>query len=511
MTKVMTGILFNKLNGRTTRGIKPLVNKRIACAIASSNYWSSTENSGNNAWNVNFGGTNSNNNNKNNSNYVRAVAALDDEEKASVMEAYDDCCRNKMGSPDCIEFRLHPETIIVLAVNIKMRCYQPGLSKTFIVKRPKLREIFAAFFLDRIVQHWIYLRINPLFEERFVSMGNVSYNCRKGFGTLAARLRLYNDMHKHGFSHELFIGKFDLFSCFMSTDKEVLWAKLEEFIPANYKGDDLETLMYLLKITVFHRPQDLCERRGDLSLWGRLAKEKSLFYCNGLPIGNITTQILLNFLLSYFDEWILWRIATLGYEHPEEHYLRFVDDFPIHSMPVEHITLLHRESRVWLWENLHFRMHPDKVYIQPQFHGVKFVGGVILQDRMYIINRTVAAMYLRVNYTEILCRVIIEKGATETRLSLLQHCVSSLNSYSGFLVHGKSYNLQKKLLLPLQWFWKVCYTKGNLNVVVIKKQYKLTNYLIHEQELQCRITDSLRPRHRESFPDDKFLRRARIW
>lgn len=120
-------------------------------------------------------------------------------------------------------------------------------------------------------------------------------------------------------------------------------------------------------------------------------------------------------------------------------------------------------------------------------------------------------MYLRINYTDMLCRVIVENGATETRLSLLQHCVSSLNSYSGFLVHGKSYKLQKKMLLPLQWFWKVCYTKGNLNIVVIKKQYKLSNYLIHEQELQCRITDSLRPRHRESFPDDKFLRRARIW
>lgn len=511
MTKVMPGILFNKLNGRATKGIKAFVNKRIAHAVASSNYWSSTENSANNAWNVNFGGTNSNNNNKNNSNYVRAVAALDDEEKTSVMEAYDDCCRNKMGSPDCIEFRLHPEALIVLAVVIKLRCYEPGISKTFIVRRPKLREIFAAFFLDRIVQHWIYLRINPLFEERFVAMGNVSYNCRKGFGTLAARLRLYNDMHKHGFSINLFLGKFDLFSCFMSTDKEVLWSKLEVFVLEQYKGADIDTLMYLMKITVFHRPQDHCERRGDLSLWDRLPKEKSLFYCNGLPIGNITTQILLNFLLSYFDEWILWRIASLGYEHPEEHYIRFVDDFTVHSMPVEHITLLYRESREWLWDELHFKLHPDKVYIQPQFHGVKFVGGVIMPGRMYIINRTIAAMYLRINYTDTLCRVIFEHGATETRLALLQHCVSSLNSYSGFLVHGKSYNLQKKLLLPLSWFWKVCYTKGNLNVVVIKKQYKLTNYLIHEQELQCRITDSLRPRHRESFPDDKFLRRARIW
>lgn len=507
----MTGILFNKLNGRTTRGIKALVNKRIACAIASSNYWCSTEYSANNAWNVNFGGTNSNNNNKNNSNYVRAVAALDDEEKTSVMEAYDDCCRNKMGSPDCVEFRLNPEALMALAYQIKTRTYQPGKAKTFIVRRPKLREIFAAFFIDRIVHHWICLRIIPIIEERFESMGNVSYNCRKGYGTLAARLRLFHDMETHGFNANLYLGKFDLHSCYMSTDKQILWDKIQQLVVEKYKGADIDTLLYLLKITIFHRPQDYCERRGDLSLWGRLPKEKSLFYSNGMPIGNFPSQILLNFLLSYFDEWILWRIATLGYNHTEQHYIRFVDDFTVHSMPVEHVTLLHRESKVWLWENLHFRLHKDKVYIQPQFHGVMFVGGVLMPGRIYIINRTVAAMYLRINYTDMLCRVIVENGATETRLSLLQHCVSSLNSYSGFLVHGKSYKLQKKMLLPLQWFWKVCYTKGNLNIVVIKKQYKLSNYLIHEQELQCRITDSLRPRHRESFPDDKFLRRARIW
>ena len=72
----MTGILFYKLNGRTTSGIKPLVNKRIACAIASSNYWSSTENSGNNAWNVSFGGAYSDSTYKTSSIAVRAVAAF---------------------------------------------------------------------------------------------------------------------------------------------------------------------------------------------------------------------------------------------------------------------------------------------------------------------------------------------------------------------------------------------------------------------------------------------------
>jgi hypothetical protein len=37
------------------------------------NYWSSTENDTNNAWNQNFNNGNQNNNNKNNTNYVRPV------------------------------------------------------------------------------------------------------------------------------------------------------------------------------------------------------------------------------------------------------------------------------------------------------------------------------------------------------------------------------------------------------------------------------------------------------
>jgi hypothetical protein len=41
--------------------------------FANNNYWSSTENDNNNAWNQNFNNGNQNNNNKNNTNYVRAI------------------------------------------------------------------------------------------------------------------------------------------------------------------------------------------------------------------------------------------------------------------------------------------------------------------------------------------------------------------------------------------------------------------------------------------------------
>ncbi|MBC8474170.1 MAG: DUF1566 domain-containing protein [Cryomorphaceae bacterium] len=43
------------------------------------NYWSSTENNNNNAWNQNFNNGNTNNNNKNNNFRVRAVRKLNNQ------------------------------------------------------------------------------------------------------------------------------------------------------------------------------------------------------------------------------------------------------------------------------------------------------------------------------------------------------------------------------------------------------------------------------------------------
>ncbi len=75
-----------------------LAKKLLAHTLTATNYWSSTENSTNNAWNVNFSNGNINNNNKYNGNAVRAVAALDEETKIGWLIAYHDCCANKKSS-----------------------------------------------------------------------------------------------------------------------------------------------------------------------------------------------------------------------------------------------------------------------------------------------------------------------------------------------------------------------------------------------------------------------------
>lgn len=69
----------------------------------------------------------------------------------------------------------------VLAKEIYDRTYTIGVSTCFMVKYPKYSEVFAASFRDRIVHHWICMRLNPLFEFEHARLGNVSHNCRKAF------------------------------------------------------------------------------------------------------------------------------------------------------------------------------------------------------------------------------------------------------------------------------------------------------------------------------------------
>ena len=180
---------FSIENGRVTgtRQLgRALVKNKIVHAITASNHWASTEDSSTHAWSVNFGSGNFNNNNKYNSNVVRAVAALPLEYAEGWFEAFDDCCRRKRMSTQCILYRLWWDMdLLNLARSVYDRTYNPTTSICFITTLPKLREVFAANFRDRIVQHWLCLRLEPLFEQRFESQNDVSYNCRKGFGVQA--------------------------------------------------------------------------------------------------------------------------------------------------------------------------------------------------------------------------------------------------------------------------------------------------------------------------------------
>ena len=453
-----------------------------------SNHWSSTENNSNNSWNVNFNNGNFNNNNKYNSNVVRPVSAseLDEETKLGWLLAYIDCCTKKKSSIQCSLYRsVCFEDLFELACEVMNRTYVPSTSQCFVVTRPKLREIFAANFRDRIVQHWIINRIEPLLEQRFVSQGNVSFNCRKGFGTLSAVNALKKDFEEvsAGYTKETYVGKFDMSSFFMSIDTEVLLSLLIPFIRKYYKGSDIEDLIWVTEVTIRSCPQDNCERRGRKWLWNELSPNKSLFNNPkgiGMPIGNITSQLLANFYLSFFDEYMI-RLCSKY----KVRYRRFVDDFVIVCNSKSAIKVMRHQADWYLKEKLHINLHPDKVYIQEIKKGVKFVGSVIKPGRIYLSNRTVGGLYKTIIRLESLCNKIVYKSSKNyditNELFDLRHYVCSINSYMGFLIHCSSFRIRLKIFGSLKTFHKVCkVTLDNFDVIKERDEYNITNYLINK-------------------------------
>lgn len=434
----------------------------------------------NNAWCASFTGVQGGNNKGNAYPSVRAIAALSGEEiKEGWLEAYFDCTTKKKNAQNCAEYRASDweADLWQLVAEVESRTYTPGRSICFCVTWPKLREIFAADFRDRIVQHWICLRLTPIIEERFVEQGSVSHSCRKGHGTTAAAKALRRDIIdvSEVYSKEAWVCKIDVRSFFMSIDTDILWRLLEAFIKEHYKGADIDTLLYLSEVTVKHRPQDNCRRKGDLSLWDKLPAHKSLFSNppgKGMAIGNITSQLLANFYMSYYVARILPMV------HAADGRLEgYVDDWAAVFPRKEDCLRFRDESRRILKDVLDLELHPDKFYLQEVRKGVTFVGKVLKPGRTYVANRTTGGLTRSLMKLETHCAKMVTNGANSADLETLQHLVSSVNSYLGFFVRTASYRLRRKLFAKhCKEFYKVCYVK-DFAVVHIKNNYNYRLFL----------------------------------
>ncbi|MBQ0074666.1 MAG: hypothetical protein KBT34_10775 [Prevotella sp.] len=370
-----------------------------------------------------------------------------------VFTAYYECRKNKRRTNSQLTFELNlEENVINLWREINERTYEIGTSICFCITRPKLREVFAADFRDRVVHHVIMQRLEPLFEEEFIED---TYNCRKGKGVLYGVDRLNDKLNAitENYTKDAYIAKFDICGFFMAIDKTILLPRLITFVEERYEGEDKELLLWLIEKVVAHKPQENCERHGDLRLWDRLAPNKSLFSCGenkGLPIGNLTSQNFGNFYLNEFDH-IMIKEFGKGYG-------RYVDDFFVISKDKEKILQFVPTIRNYLENELRLKLHHDKVYVQEVRHGVKFIGSVIKQGRKYVGNRTIDNIYKTIRYYN----KRINQG---NAIPFMQ----TLNSYLGFMIHSKSYARRMEVIKSIdeEWWQYMVLDKNKTKVNII--------------------------------------------
>ena len=436
--------------------------------------WSSCENNSNNSWNVNFGSGNLNNNNKYYSMRVRPVSAVDtpkDFLDLICVTSFEDCRAHKSTSVDFIDYlAIKDSDLPKLAHELYTKTYSPGVSICFLVKYPKLREVFAASFRDRIVHHFLSIMLTPLFEEHFSRAGNVTFNCRKGFGTLKAQQAAFGAIRRitDNYQTEAYIYRGDIVGFFMNIDINVLWGKLEPFVRERYKGPYMDVVMYSLRQVVYCRPEKCCIFNTPPSEWSMLAANKSLFGngdSKGMPIGNLTTQLLANFYMTCFDEYAQ---SLFPSDREKFAYIRFVDDFLIVCKDKEMIKRAIPLMEDYLARELKLQLHRDKYYFQKASHGVKFVGAVIKNNRVYLSNRTVGRFEERV----IGFKSLLSSGKPiyQTDLARIQ---SVLNSYLGFCKSKRTYFIRKRILgIFGAEFYKYFYIEGSFERVKMKIKYK---------------------------------------
>ena len=270
---------------------------------------------------------NVNNNNKTNTNRARAVAPAQpssatpqgvyDIPFSTIIEAWIECERNKRTSNSCTKFRWHAARDLVALW--KQMCageYEPLSSMCFMVTYPVLREVWAGAFRDRVAHHWEHLRYQPVLESYFIEAGDRSMNCRVGYGSLRA-VETFNkaiyDFTEGYTRNDCYIVGGDFANFFMSADKPLIWPLLEELIVWSYDKPDLQALLYMMHKTMFHRCQDKFFLRSPKEMWNNLPHRKSLFYQDGMAIGNLPSQNWMNFVGAIATMYAVYKMKLAGF------------------------------------------------------------------------------------------------------------------------------------------------------------------------------------------------------
>ncbi len=141
-----------------------------------------------------------------------------------IIKAYLSCRKNKRNTINAIKFELKlEENLYSLWRSLKDGSYSPGRSICFVVTYPKLREIFAADFKDRVIHHLLVGRLEPYFEKRFIYD---SFACRKNKGCHKAisRLKKYINVVTKNKTKNAYYLQIDIKSFFSNIDKNILYS-----------------------------------------------------------------------------------------------------------------------------------------------------------------------------------------------------------------------------------------------------------------------------------------------
>lgn len=310
----------------------------------------------------------------------------------NLLVAWSEFKNGKKKRKDVQEFELNlMANIISLHNDLATKTYRHSSYEAFNISDPKPRSIHKAKVRDRLLHHAIYQKLYPFFNRMFIAD---SYSCRFGKGTHKAikRFDLFSRKASQNYTKTLWVLKCDIRKFFASVDQPTLIKIVKEYIP----DSDIVNLISEV-VGSFH------------------SVEKGV----GLPLGNLTSQLLVNIYMNKFDQFTKHQLKV-------KYYIRYADDFVIFETDKDKLLEMRPKIAVFLENELKLSLHPKKVSISTIASGVDYLGWVHFPDHRVLRTVTKKRMFRGIQTKE---------GKEDT-----------VQSYLGLLSHGNTQKLQTKVL-----------------------------------------------------------------
>jgi retron-type reverse transcriptase len=285
------------------------------------------------------------------------------------------------------------ENLIDLQNSLIWHTYTLGQHRRFTVTYPKLREISALPFRDRVAQHAVVDVVEPLLDRRFYYH---SYACRAGKGSHKASAVLSEWVRALSYeARPLYALKADIHQYFKSIDHHRLKAALRRMIK------DPDVLWFF----------DLIIDNGGAG--GR-----------GVPVGNLTSQLFANAYLDALDQYVKSEMRV-------KWYMRYMDDFVILSYDKDDLRAAKDEIEAFLRDRLALALNP-KTGILCASNGIDFCGYRHFRDHKRVRRRALRVVANKIK--------AYRKGRiTRDKLS------AAFVSWCAHAAHADSYRLRERV------------------------------------------------------------------
>ncbi|MCX6714467.1 MAG: reverse transcriptase/maturase family protein [Candidatus Uhrbacteria bacterium] len=308
----------------------------------------------------------------------------------NLLHAWEQFLPGKKKRTDVIEFQNRlMNNLFDLHRALVEKTFIHGAYHAFNISDPKPRNIHKATVRDRLLHHLIHSELYGYFDQKFIYD---SYSCRIEKGTHRAmnRFREFGRIVSKNNTRTCWVLKCDIRKFFANIDHNILKSILGKHI------DDKDVLNLLNHLV------DSFSTPGKKDV--------------GLPLGNLTSQLLVNIYMNEFDQFMKRTIKT-------EYYMRYADDFVILHESREYLSEMISNISEFLESHLKLSLHPDKLFLETLVSGVDFLGWVHFPHHRVLRTATKRRMLRNVRNSEDL---------------------ATFYSYEGMLAHGNGFKLIRK-------------------------------------------------------------------